>query len=380
MDRIQEMNLSENEVMEMIRDTSAIAAGDRAEKLSNAASAAKLSGSLTNEVEFYQWLDRNFSQSGIFESGDSMRGYIAMGEGKESWFNKQIQGKGYEWDWMSQQRNAPSKILNQYEAGDVSNRVGTDVTERNIFSGKENEYQMKAYTSKTNPELKNTPKDVTVVTNEEKAGIVRQNGYENVEEFQDADAIKNSTQKRMDDIKSGKANTSYTIKNVAGTMAKAGAIGAVIGIGTEAVVSYRAWKDGRISDKEYLSEVLKAGGESGIVGAASAGIMIPVSQAIVAGGFSNLLTIPVAIVVSGVLNEIVAPCFGRGRYRKILNEAQYYQNLSLFYGDLTESMKRYSEEYFDYVVTICNQSEEYNALKEQHAEIDKQLRDLYFSI
>ena len=40
-------------------------------------------------------------------------------------------------------------------------------------------------------------------------------------------------------------------------------VGCVIGMGTEAVFSYKAWKKGQISDEEYLKEVLKAGGTMG---------------------------------------------------------------------------------------------------------------------
>ena len=55
-------------------------------------------------------------------------------------------------------------------------------------------------------------------------------GYDTVP-YQDNSKISSQTDKRMKQAKSGKANTSYTFKGVAGTMAKAGVAAAVIGMG-----------------------------------------------------------------------------------------------------------------------------------------------------
>ena len=57
------------------------------------------------------------------------------------------------------------KDFHTYDAGDVANRAASDVTERSILTRKSSEYQMKAYTSKSNPHLKNTPKEMNIVTN-----------------------------------------------------------------------------------------------------------------------------------------------------------------------------------------------------------------------
>jgi hypothetical protein len=306
--------------------------------------------------------------------------YIRQGAGKEEWFSKQLQGKGFEWDWMNNQRGQAKNIFNTYDAGDVANRAASDVTERNLFTGNAKEYQMKAYTSKTNPNLKNTPKDMTVVTNAEKVDIVKANGYTDVEKFQDAKNVKKSTNERMKQVKEGKAYTSYNFKNIAGTMSKAGLIGCAIGVGTETIVSYKSWKAGKLTNKEYLTEILKAGGDSGVTSAATAGVMIPVSAAITTAGASTLLTIPVAFVIGGAINNIVAPCFGRGKYRKILSQARYYQNLGFMYNDLIESMQHSSEQYYDFVNGIKTQNLIHEELKTKSKTVDEELKKLYDSI
>ena len=239
---------------------------------------------------------------------------------------------------------------------------------------------MKAYTSKANPNLKNTPKDMTVVTNAEKVETVQKNGYQDVREFQDADTIKQSTGKRMEQAKTGKAQTSYNFRNVAGTMAKAGLIGCVIGMGTEAVLSFRVWKNGDLTDEEYLKEILKSGGDAGLTAGASAGIMIPVSAAITVAGMSSLITIPVAFAVSSAVNQVIAPCFGRGEYKELLAQARYYQSLNAAYQDLSESMQAASEEYYNFVCQMARQWQTYQTIQSRSRETDKGLQNLLDSI
>ena len=364
----------------MIDDTSKLVAKKNINVLAQGAVAAQSSNALANKVEFWKWMDRNYAGSGIFSSNNSMQEYISQGAGKEEWVVKQLQGKGYEWDWMAQQRNNIKNLFNRYDAGDVANRAASDVTEMNIFTGKSTEYQMKAYTGKSNPHLKNTPTDMTVVTNAEKVSVVQKNGYESVESYQDNQLIKKSTESRLEEIKNGSAEPVYNFKNVGGTMAKAGLVGCVIGMGTEAVFSYKAWKKGQISDEEYLKEVLKAGGDAGVTAGITSGIMIPVTAAITAAGVSTVVTIPIAIVIGGIVNKVVAPCFGRGEYRKILSQAKYYQNLENVYDNLLISMENASNQYYNFVSSMKNQHKVNNFMKEKSLELNTELKKLYDKI
>ena len=372
--------LKEEEVLKMIDDTSKLVAKKNINVLAQGAVAAQSSNALANKVEFWKWMDRNYAGSGIFSSNNSMQKYISQGVGKEQWVVKQLQGKGYEWDWMAQQRNNIKNLFNRYDAGDVANRAASDVTEMNIFTGKSTEYQMKAYTGKSNPHLKNTPTDMTVVTNAEKVSVVQKNGYESVESYQDNQLIKKSTDSRLEEIKNGSAEPVYNFKNVGGTMAKAGLVGCVIGMGTEAVFSYKAWKKGQISDEEYLKEVLKAGGDAGVTAGITSGIMVPVTAAITAAGVSTVVTIPIAIVVGGIVNKVVAPCFGRGEYRKILSQAKYYQNLENVYDNLLISMENASNQYYNFVSSMKNQHKVNNLMKEKSLELNIELKKLYDKI
>ena len=47
---------------------------------------------------------------GFFDSSISMQQYISQGAGKEEWMIKQLQGKGYEWDWITAQRESAKRF------------------------------------------------------------------------------------------------------------------------------------------------------------------------------------------------------------------------------------------------------------------------------
>lgn len=373
------INFSEDEIMEMLNDTSQLVSKYNTNKLSAAAVAAQGSNALANNVEFWKWMGRNYSNSGIFNSSSTMQQYMAQGAGKEEWLIKQLQGKGYEWDWMKKQRGNIKNLFKKYDAGDVANRAASDVTEINLLTGKAKEYQMKAYTGKSNPNLKNTSKDMTVVTNAEKVNAVSKNGYK-TEGFQNNNTIEKATDNRLQQIKDGKAHTSYNFKNVAGTMAKAGLIGCAIGIGTEAVSSYKLWKEKIISDEEYLKEILKSGGDAGVTAGISAGLMIPVAANLTAAGASAVITLPIAFVLSNAVNKVVAPCFGRGEYKEILSKAKYYQNIENVYDDLVSSMEYASEQYYEFASQISKQNTIHQELKKTSMQMNIELKDLYDSI
>ena len=227
---------------------------------------------------------------------------MAGSTGQQKWAEKVVQGKGYEKDWMDDQRKQFRNLFKTFNAGDVANRPGSDITEHNLINGVDKEYQLKDYTSKNKPHLKNTPKDMTVVTNAEKIKDVTDLGYENVISFEDNPSIEKAREKRLEDMRSGKATPTYDIKNVSATVAKAGMVGFVISAGVESIASYRKWKDGKLSTWEYLKEILKSGGNAGTTSTFSAAIMIPISAAINTAGVSSLVTVPISFVVSSAID------------------------------------------------------------------------------
>ena len=325
-------------------------------------------------------MDRNYNKKGMFHSPGAMQKYIAQGKNSEEWIKKTIQGKGYEWDWMSKQRSEITNLLKQYNAGDIHNRPGSDVTEKCLLNGNSKEYQMKAITSNGKPDLKTTPKNMSVVINKEKVRKVRDDGYNIVEEFGDTNSIQEATGERLEKAKRGNAQTAYSLKNIAHVAASAGLMSCVIGMGTEAVTRYREWKVGYLNDKQYLKEIMKAGGDAGITGGATAAIMVPVAAKVTVAGLSTWITVPVAIVVGGVVNKVVAPCFGRGEYKTILADAKYYQTLENVYDDLINSIQTSTESYHNFLQAMNQNNMVYQNWKECSKKIDEDLQRLYESI
>ena len=94
----------------------------------------------------------------------------------------------------------------------------------------------------------------------------------------------------------------------------------------------------------------------------AAGIMIPVTATITTAGVSSLVTIPVSFVVSAAVDKVIAPAFARGDYKKILNEATYYQSLTDFCGSLAYTMEVASAQYVGFVGQMLAQQQQFSAL------------------
>lgn len=372
---------NEEEIMTCFRDTTELAVKKQVNNLQVIANIYENSTRLTNRIEFWDWMDRNFNgvSGHMFSSNQSMKTYIAGGTGKADWLYKQLQGKGYEWDWMQKQRSSFKNIFKVYNAGDVSNQAAIDVTEYDVLTGKSAEYQMKAYISKNNPDLHNTDKNVGIVTNTEKAENIRNNGY-TVEKFKSREEIIDDVNSRMKEIDNGSATPKYTVKNVGGAMIKSGLVGCVFSMGTETIALYNQWRNHQLSDDEYLNEILKAGGDAGVTAAMTTGVMVPVSAQITVAGVTSLVNIPVAFAISNGINKIIAPCFGRGEYKKILGQAYYYSSLEKCYYSFMKKIDIASQEYKTFINEFIEQDKKYKRIQGKERFVDQQLKSLFDSI
>lgn len=362
----------EQEYLDIINDTTKLVAQEKASHLGNVAAAFQNSSRLANDVEFWRWMGANYPKD---LSNTQLIQQTA--NTKARWLNTQLQGKGYEWDFMALQRSKPSNLLSVFEAGDCPTQPGIDVTQTDILNKSvKATYQNKAYLSTNNPNLHNTPKDAIVVTNQEKVKYAQKQGYQ-TEGYMNADEIQTIRDGRFKRAADGKVSTTYNLQNVATASTKAGVIGAVIGMTTETVISYHAWKSGELSDEQYLKEVLKAGGDAGVTGAATTAAMIPVQAVITATGASSLIAIPITIVFGAAINTVVAPCFGRGKYRQILHEAKYYQAIEDMYDDFISAVENSANQYTAYVNQMQLQAQRHEQMKDFSKKMDKSLNNLY---
>ena len=354
-----------DEILQMINDTSLMIAEDNSIRLSAVSSSVNESNLLTDNVEFWRWMDRNYMKSGHFSSAENLQTWISESANHEQWTRNIIQGKGFEWDWMSSQRQVFSNIFKTFTAGDQANRIGSDVTARDLISRSEMEVQLKAYTSSNIPDLKNTPKTMTVVTNEEKVALVKNKGYEKTIEFGNNESIKKSTENRMEQARNGTIQTTYTLKNVGNASAKAGVMGFILCATKEMIANYRRFKNGKMSREEYLKEIFSSSADSALTSSFSTAIMVPVSATITAAGASSIISFPISFVVSSSVNKIIAPAFHRGEYSKILAEATFYKQIDSFCYGLVDSIENATIEYEIFLQDMALQTQTFFSMRNQ---------------
>ena len=361
--------------LKMMEDTKNAIVSEKTKNLSTAIIAASKSCDLANETQFWNWMGQNYPNN--FGTASLARETAMQ---KSFWMNNAIQGKGYEWDFMTVKRADLSNILSRFDAGDCPTQPGIDITQSNMLTGDiEATYQNKAYLSTNNPDIHNTTKDAVVVTNREKVEFIKERGFK-TEEYMDAEEIKRIRDDRIETALKGEASGTTSILSVAKTSIKAGAISAVVGMGIEAVSSYKAMKNGQISQQEYVREILKTGGQTGLVGAGTTAVMYGVNIQLAALGASSIIGIPVAFIVGSTLNSIIAPCFGRGKYQKYLNEAKYYKSIELAHKDLVYQITISANEYINYARLVKEQASRFQANKNYSDKMNNTLNSLYKSI
>ena len=126
------------ECFAMLKETSEVIVTENTIRLSAMGSSACESEALADNVEFWKWMNRNYEKSGHFASPNNMHTYINESQGQQNWARKVVQGKGYEWDWMSSQRKSFRNLFKTYDAGDIANRPGSDVTVHDLITGVDN--------------------------------------------------------------------------------------------------------------------------------------------------------------------------------------------------------------------------------------------------
>ena len=148
----------------------------------------------------------------------------------------------------------------------------------------------------------------------------------------------------------------------------------------EAFNLYQKWNDKKISDSEYLAEIMTSGGNAVVSKSITSGIMLHVSSVVATAGMSSMITFPIGFVVGAAVDKIVAPCFGRGEYKKILSQAKYYQNLETFYRDMISSIQDSAGHYVKFLNGVKSQQSFHENAKKVSMSLNKDLEALYNSI
>lgn len=172
-----------------------------------------------------------------------------------------------------------------------------------------------------------------------------------------------------------KGATSTFQKSIS-SAAKGGIGGVAIGITMETLMSYKKYKNGEITKEEYGIEIAKSGGQYGISGAVTAGITTSITPALnaVAGTLGlacPLVSFPVSIAIGAGLDKIIAPAFGRGEYKKILDDAKYYQNLMYAHDDLIQAIEMSEQQFFEFIDAYQQQMQVHAQLADTNNQINQ---------
>ncbi len=278
-----------------------------------------------DNVEYWKWMKNSYPK--------------VFNEGLSNWLNrhptygeKLIQGKGAEWDFIRMFNNNSQNQgfhipFDKWKTAKLSKNVTgkADAYIRHLASGSETPVQVKtATTDNSINSVLRTLEDKypghKIVANEKLAIEARKAGIANpIDHISDKQLAK-ATQERVSMAKSGTVSAGYTIPGVLKEVGYGVVIGAVVQATVSTFTNYKRWKNGEITGDEFWKEVLKDSAYGATSGGAIAGINVVIQSIAIPAGIGAPITIPVLILVGYGLDKLIAPAFGKGAYKEILQD------------------------------------------------------------
>lgn len=155
-------------------------------------------------------------------------------------------------------------------------------------------------------------------------------------------------------------------------------VGCVVGMGIQAIELYDSWKNGEISDFEYLKGVVQAKDDAELFEKA-AGIIIPVQNMIQVMGASAPVTFPVAFIAAPIVAGVVEDTINK-HHNKLLDKAKFYQSSQVMYKDFMVNVANSERELHQFLDKVKQQNHEFDTMRNIDKKINKSLRNLYDSI
>lgn len=210
-----------------------------------------------------------------------------------------IKGHTNEMDFVRFKRFSLKNLFSRVQINSNPHKQGYDAVKTDFFTGKKKLYEIKSSKIKkiTNP-------DVTVVTPDSRLSKNKNIGMGH-ESFRNEKQIAKRTSKVHQKIQKGALPYKFTVGNVI----KASAISAGISIGIavtiESIFKYKSFKNGDITQDEYLKSIIVKGSKAGTTGFVTTGVMIPVTTVLAITGTSGLLVFPISFLIGGQVYKLV---------------------------------------------------------------------------
>jgi len=317
-----------------------------------------------------------YSKSGIFADAQSAKIYLDHAtKGQLDTLVKKLNGTGQEVDWLRWKQGQLSSLIEKSKllGEEMTNAPGVDGVTINRFTGEEiSRITVKAAESSkglgTNVSdvlkaLKDgtlDPKDTVVgiegtedalnkalTRNIEKALRNGDTDYANklkqaqeqlkINELNNREGIKQSTDRLKDKIASGKAHTTVTFQEVSKKACQGAVIGAAISLTVSGVTNYLKYKNGDISMQEAFRDV----GEDTLKGALTGGAIATVTLFLPAGPLGFIAGMAIGIYLNKTLTNLLDEVFGKGAFVEILHASGYVYGMAV---SLENSIKKIEQD------------------------------------
>lgn len=349
-------SFNKDDILDFFKTTSRI--------LSDASSALQgnfYSQNFAEEVEFWKWLDRNYTNID-FSSKETIIDYLSKKGNQTQFF-----GKIYEYDYANHLREKFSNLFSDFDLPDVLNNEGFDLEESSLFEGVKR-YQLKSYASGSlNINSNKIPSTYKIITNIENVDEIRQQGFE-VEAFMDNESIKQRRSEVLNNALEGNINIDYDFAGVMETIGKGFQYGFVIGVGIEAIASFKKFKNGDINLKKYLKEIMKSGAEKGLTSGLTTGVMVPIHAVLQSNLITSIISIPIAFLVHQTIAKPISAAFGKGEYKEILNNAKIYNSSIQMMSDFGVMVKETNKGFKKFIADSEKSNQQFIKRREEFKE------------
>ncbi|MBR2876809.1 MAG: hypothetical protein IKC01_06705 [Clostridia bacterium] len=323
----------------------------------------------------------SFRNSGQFANAQAASETLKNGsEGFQRYLKGRLNGTGQEIDWLRSQQGKFSGILKKSTLPD-GNTVGYDGETINRFTGKVIERtSVKAaegssglYTNAKdivealekgtlNPKdavtgVKGT-KEAVAKALEKRVSEAAASGDTNlankltqakdtlkINEMGTMDSTKESTDRLLEKIKNGNANTTITPDLVAQKAAQGAVVGAAVSLTISSITNYIKYKNGEITRDEAFRDV----GEDSVKGVITGGAMGVITLFLPGGAIGFVAGVAIGMYISEVTGNFLDEVFGKGAYEQILHACGYVSgtaknvvDMISQFGESVENINKYN--------------------------------------
>ena len=306
---------------------------------------------------FHQLNVDAFSISGVFNDPKLAQQYIQSGgQPIEDNLKRRLTGTAQEVDFLRDRNGSLKRLFEKTKlvGEETSNAPGIDGIVKNRLTGVEKGVSVKNAIGKTGLRTnvkdilkaidKNTisPNDIIVGTDGTKQSVekmlneniekaIRENNIELLEKLKNAkenmkvkeignfETSKKSSERLINKVKNGQANSKITKNAVAKQMKNGGIVGAVVSFSTSSIFNYLKYKNGEITKEKAFTEIGQETLSGAVIGSAMGGLSLFFPAGVI--GFAT--GIIVGMYVGKTTKNIMDEIFGKGAFEQILHSSGY---------------------------------------------------------